>query len=225
MYYAYLRVRNSPAGRAKPIRIKGTNDGSSWDVNNYINQMRMDAAEFFREYKLPFFSEYWTIYKGVYKNYKISYIQAYLKEGAEIFPPNAFKSREENLKYLMKYYWSYKVEQEFFAYLDRANSNIIRDNNISDQYKNVFNNLNLRMYTLAKAGIIDCEEEYKKYKTTGKSDLHTRICENFDSWMKDHSYFDNAINKNKSASSINLFNKLMGSTFSLFSGLIGQYLT
>ena len=117
MSYVYIRVRNSPAGRVKPIKMKCFNksqeESTSWDLNFDFYKVKELYNEFLKSLFLPFISSELNIQKGVYKGWNVLYIQAYITDKKAPEYDNAYKTKEEVAKYLCKYYWSYKAEESF----------------------------------------------------------------------------------------------------------------
>ena len=69
MSYTYIRVRNSPAGRVKPIKMKCFNksqeESTSWDLNFDFYKVKELYNEFLKSLFLPFISSELNIQKGV----------------------------------------------------------------------------------------------------------------------------------------------------------------
>ena len=73
MSYIYIRVRNSPAGRVKPIKMKCFNkkqeDCWGYELNRSFQEVCNLYNCFLRSLNLEYIYYDNRIFKGVYKNY------------------------------------------------------------------------------------------------------------------------------------------------------------
>ena len=200
MSYVYIRVRNSPAGRVKPIKMKCFNksqeESTSWDLNFDFRKVKDLYNNFLKELYLPFISSTLNIQKGVYKGWNVLYIQAYITDKKAPEYDNAYKTKEEVAKYLCKYYWSYTAEESFIRQVKRRNE-IIHDEgrNLNDIWKDE----KMQEYILKIAGIIDISEEIRKYNETKKTNFHESIYNLFCKYLENPNFIDEAINNNPEA--------------------------
>ena len=203
MSYTYIRVRNSPAGRVKPIKMKCFNksqeESTSWDLNFDFYKVKELYNEFLKSLFLPFISSELNIQKGVYKGWNVLYIQAYITDKKAPEYDNAYKTKEEVAKYLCKYYWSYTAEESFIRQVKRRNEIIY------DEGRNlnaIWKDEKMQEYILKIAGIIDISEEIRKYNETKKTNFHEIIYNLFCKYLENPNFIDEAINNNPKAKSI-----------------------
>ena len=200
MSYTYIRVRNSPAGRVKPIKMKCFNksqeESTSWDLNFDFYKVKELYNEFLKSLFLPFISSELNIQKGVYKGWNVLYIQAYITDKKAPEYDNAYKTKEEVAKYLCKYYWSYTAEESFIRQVKRRNE-IIHDEgrNLNDIWKDE----KMQEYILKIAGIIDISEEIRKYNETKNTNFHELIYNLFCKYLENPNFIEEAINSNSEA--------------------------
>ena len=193
MSYIYIRVRNSPAGRVKPIKMKCFNkkqeDCRSYDLNDDF----MDACSLFKSFLKTLRVKYlyydMRIFKGVYKTYHYPYVQAYITD--KNAPPydNGYKTKEEVAKYLCKYFWSYKVENQFIRNAKMRKE--LTDDSIPEEKETNINYLT--ELTLYSAGIINLAKERSKYLETGETDFHTVIYDLFCKYLENPNFIDEQI--------------------------------
>ena len=193
MSYIYIRVRNSPAGRVKPIKMKCFNkkqeDCRSYDLNDDF----MDACSLFKSFlktlRLKYLYYDMRIFKGVYKTYHYPYVQAYITD--KNAPPydNGYKTKEEVAKYLCKYFWSYKVENQFIRNAKMRKE--LTDDSIPEEKETNINYLT--ELTLYSAGIINLAKERSKYLETGETDFHTVIYDLFCKYLENPNFIDEQI--------------------------------
>ena len=200
MSYVYIRVRNSPAGRVKPIKMKCFNksqeESTSWDLNFDFRKVKDLYNEFLKSLFLPFISSELNIQKGVYKGWNVLYIQAYITDKKAPEYDNAYKTKEEVAKYLCKYYWSYTAEESFIRQVKRRNE-IIHDEgrNLNDIWKDE----KMQEHILKIAGIIDISEEIRKYNETKNTNFHELIYNLFCKYLENPNFIEEAINSNSEA--------------------------
>ena len=200
MSYVYIRVRNSPAGRVKPIKMKCFNksqeESTSWDLNFDFYKVKELYNEFLKSLFLPFISSELNIQKGVYKGWNVLYIQAYITDKKAPEYDNAYKTKEEVAKYLCKYYWSYTAEESFIRQVKRRNE-IIHDE--GRNLNAIWKDEKMQEYILKIAGIIDISEEIRKYNETKKTNFHEIIYNLFCKYLENPNFIDEAINSNSEA--------------------------
>ena len=200
MSYVYIRVRNSPAGRVKPIKMKCFNksqeESTSWDLNFDFRKVKDLYNNFLKELYLPFISSTLNIQKGVYKGWNVLYIQAYITDKKAPEYDNAYKTKEEVAKYLCKYYWSYTAEESFIRQVKRRNE-IIHDE--GRNLNAIWKDEKMQEYILKIAGIIDISEEIRKYNETKKTNFHESIYNLFCKYLENPNFIDEAINNNPEA--------------------------
>ena len=200
MSYIYIRVRNSPAGRVKPIKMKCFNksqeESTSWDLNFDFYKVKELYNEFLKSLFLPFISSELNIQKGVYKGWNVLYIQAYITDKKAPEYDNAYKTKEEVAKYLCKYYWSYKAEESFIRQVKRRNE-IIHDE--GRNLNAIWKDEKMQEYILKIAGIIDISEEIRKYNETKKTNFHESVYNLFCKYLENPNFIDEAINNNPEA--------------------------
>ena len=200
MSYIYIRVRNSPAGRVKPIKMKCFNksqeESTSWDLNFDFRKVKDLYNEFLKSLFLPFISSELNIQKGVYKGWNVLYIQAYITDKKAPEYDNAYKTKEEVAKYLCKYYWSYTAEESFIRQVKRRNE-IIHDE--GRNLNAIWKDEKMQEYILKIAGIIDISEEIRKYNETKKTNFHESIYNLFCKYLENPNFIDEAINNNPEA--------------------------
>lgn len=191
MSYAILRVRNSPAGRVKPIRMKcfdkSQEDSEAYYLNRDFSEVCQLFRSFIKELNLNCLYYNMRVFKGVYKGYTYPYIQAYITN--KDAPPfeNAYKSKEEVAKYICKYFWSYEVEKQFIE-----NANIRKRHmnyNISEKEYMAYSD-EMRLTT---SGLINISEERNKYYETGKCDFHSIIYNLFCKYLDNPNYIKDTI--------------------------------
>ena len=200
MSYVYIRVRNSPAGRVKPIKMKCFNksqeESTSWDLNSDFREVKNLYNNFLKSLFLPFISSELNIQKGVYKGWNVLYIQAYITDKKAPEYDNAYKTKEEVAKYLCKYYWSYTAEESFIRQVKRRNE-IIHDE--GRNLNAIWKDEKMQEYILKIAGIIDISEEIRKYNETKKTNFHESIYNLFCKYLENPNFIDEAINNNPEA--------------------------
>ena len=200
MSYTYIRVRNSPAGRVKPIKMKCFNksqeESTSWDLNFDFRKVKDLYNEFLKSLFLPFISSELNIQKGVYKGWNVLYIQAYITDKKAPEYDNAYKTKEEVAKYLCKYYWSYTAEESFIRQVKRRNE-IIHDE--GRNLNAIWKDEKMQEHILKIAGIIDISEEIRKYNETKKTNFHEIIYNLFCKYLENPNFIDEAINNNPEA--------------------------
>ena len=200
MSYVYIRVRNSPAGRVKPIKMKCFNksqeESTSWDLNFDFRKVKDLYNEFLKSLFLPFISSELNIQKGVYKGWNVLYIQAYITDKKAPEYDNAYKTKEEVAKYLCKYYWSYTAEESFIRQVKRRNE-IIHDE--GRNLNAIWKDEKMQEYILKIAGIIDISEEIRKYNETKKTNFHEIIYNLFCKYLENPNFIEEAINSNSEA--------------------------
>ena len=200
MSYIYIRVRNSPAGRVKPIKIKcfdkKQEDCWGYELNNSFQEVCNLYKCFLRSLNLDYIYYDIRIFKGVYKNYHYPYAQAYITDKKAPLYDNGYKSKEEVAKYLCKYYCSYTAEESFIRQVKRRNE-IIHDEgrNLNDIWKDE----KMQEHILKIAGIIDISEEIRKYNETKKTNFHESIYNLFCKYLENPNFIDEAINNNPEA--------------------------
>ena len=200
MSYTYIRVRNSPAGRVKPIKMKCFNksqeESTSWDLNFDFRKVKDLYNEFLKSLFLPFISSELNIQKGVYKGWNVLYIQAYITDKKAPEYDNAYKTKEEVAKYLCKYYWSYTAEESFIRQVKRRNE-IIHDE--GRNLNAIWKDEKMQEYILKIAGIIDISEEIRKYNETKNTNFHELIYNLFCKYLENPNFIEEAINSNSEA--------------------------
>ena len=200
MSYIYIRVRNSPAGRVKPIKMKCFNkkqeDCWGYELNRSFQEVCNLYKCFLRSLNLEYIYYDNRIFKGVYKNYHYPYVQAYITDKKAPLYDNGYKSKEEVAKYLCKYYWSYTAEESFIRQVKRRNE-IIHDEgrNLNDIWKDE----KMQEHILKIAGIIDISEEIRKYNETKNTNFHEIIYNLFCKYLENQNFIDEAINNNPEA--------------------------
>ena len=200
MSYIYIRVRNSPAGRVKPIKMKCFNkkqeDCWGYELNNSFQEACNLYNCFLRSLNLDYIYYDIRIFKGVYKNYHYPYVQAYITDKKAPLYDNGYKSKEEVAKYLCKYYWSYTAEESFIRQVKRRNE-IIHDEgrNLNDIWKDE----KMQEHILKIAGIIDISEEIRKYNETKNTNFHELIYNLFCKYLENPNFIEEAINSNSEA--------------------------
>ena len=200
MSYTYIRVRNSPAGRVKPIKMKCFNksqeESTSWDLNFDFYKVKELYNEFLKSLFLPFISSELNIQKGVYKGWNVLYIQAYITDKKAPEYDNAYKTKEEVAKYLCKYYWSYTAEESFIRQVKRRNE-IIHDE--GRNLNAIWKDEKMQEHILKIAGIIDISEEIRKYNETKNTNFHELIYNLFCKYLENPNFIEEAINSNSEA--------------------------
>ena len=202
MSYIYIRVRNSTAGRVKPIKMKCFNkkqeDCRSYDLNDDF----MDACRLFKYFlknlRVKYLYYDMRIFKGVYKTYHYPYVQAYITD--KNAPPydNGYKTKEEVAKYLCKYFWSYEVENQFIKnakmHKELTDDGIPEEKETSMDY--------LIELTLYSAGIINLSKERANYLETGETDFHTVIYDLFCKYLENPNFIDEQMESTPTASTL-----------------------
>ena len=195
MSYVYIRVRNSPAGRVKPIKMKCFNkkqeDCWGYELNNSFQEACNLYNCFLRSLNLDYIYYDIRIFKGVYKNYHYPYVQAYITDKKAPLYDNGYKSKEEVAKYLCKYFWSYDAEEKFIR-----NANHRDDSSIPSMTEVLLKPDNSRTFMsecmLYHSGILDIPEQRKKVRE-GNCDLHNVIYDLFCKYLEDPKFITNAI--------------------------------
>ena len=200
MSYIYIRVRNSPAGRVKPIKMKCFNkkqeDCRSYDLNDDF----MDACRLFKYFlknlRVKYLYYDMRIFKGVYKTYHYPYVQAYITD--KNAPPydNGYKTKEEVAKYLCKYFWSYEVEKQFIRNA-KMRKELTDDSIPEEKETNIDYLIELTLYS---AGIINLAKERSKCFETGETDFHTVIYDLFCKYLENPNFIDTQIEATPTAS-------------------------
>ena len=220
MSYIYIRVRNSPAGRVKPIKMKCFNksqeESTSWDLNSDFREVKDLYNNFLKELYLPFISSTLNIQKGVYKGWGVLYIQAYVTDKEAPKYDNAYKTKEEVAKYLCKYYWSYKAEENFVRLVKRRNE-IIHDEgrNLTDMWKEE----KMQEYILKLADIINIPEEIRKYNESKKTNFHEIIYNLFCRYLENPNFIKEAIDNNREAQGMRMTKNLVSNLLNYSYGL------
>ena len=200
MSYIYIRVRNSPAGRVKPIKMKCFNkkqeDCRSYDLKDDFMDACSLFKSFLRKLRVKYLYYDMRIFKGVYKTYHYPYVQAYITN--KNAPPydNGYKTKEEVAKYLCKYFWSYKVENQFIRNAKMRKE--LTDDSIPEEKETNINYLT--ELTLYSAGIINLAKERSKYLETGKTDFHTVIYDLFCKYLENPNFIDEQMEATPTAS-------------------------
>ena len=202
MSYIYIRVRNSPAGRVKPIKMKCFNkkqeDCRSYDLNDDFSNVCKLFKSFLRKLRVKYLYYDMRIFKGVYKTYHYPYVQAYITD--KNAPPydNGYKTKEEVVKYLCKYFWSYEVENQFIKNAkmrkELADDGIPEEKETSMDY--------LIEFTLYSAGIINLAKERSKYLETGETDFHNVIYDLFCKYLENPNFIDEQMESTPTASTL-----------------------
>lgn len=192
--YLEVRVRNSSAGRAKCIRIKSA-DNSWYGFDEAMEPVINGIDNYLKHYRI---NEFRGIrYKVERKNSRNAtrvFLQGKLLETENPIPPSFFKTTDQIIEYLMKYYVGYYIEVFLFGvYKNRG-----RECTPSwyCNYK-LFDHYIQRKHLLKEAGIIDLDAEYEKYKATGHSDLGKILYENYLKYLKNERFIEDAISNNK----------------------------
>lgn len=200
MSYVYIRVRNSPAGRVKPIKMKcfdkKQEDCRSYDLNDDFSNVCMLFKSFLRKLRVKYLYYDMRNFKGVYKTYHYPYVQAYITD--KNAPPydNGYKTREEVAKYLCKYFWSYEAEKQFIK-----NAKMYKEltDDGSPEEKETSMNYLIEL-TLYSAGIINLAKERSKYLETGETDFHTVIYDLFCKYLENPNFIDEQMEATPTAS-------------------------
>ena len=202
MSYVYIRVRNSPAGRVKPIKMKCFNkkqeDCRSYDLYDDFSDACKLFKSFLRKLRVKYLYYDMRIFKGVYKTYHYPYVQAYITD--KNAPPydNGYKTKEEVVKYLCKYFWSYEVENQFIKNAkmrkELADDGIPEERETSMDY--------LIELTLYSAGIINLAKERSKYLETGETDFHNVIYDLFCKYLENPNFIDEQMESTPTASTL-----------------------
>lgn len=199
IYYGELRVRNSGAGRVKPIRFRNKNDNNSWGVNDILRSAKYNILDYLKEYKINSYDRVLLVKPGVYKGWGQIYIQGSVKDTDKYLPDSFFKTQEELEDYLMKYYFAYRVEYDIYYWMKwhkehpRANRDAL--------YDTLFDENLQRYHVLYKAGVIDFMGEFQKYYETGKSDLPKVLYENYLKYKENPNWIQDKIIQSKDAQS------------------------
>ena len=202
MSYIYIRVRNSPAGRVKPIKMKCFNkkqeDCRSYDLNDDFSNACKLFKSFLRKLRVKYLYYDMRIFKGVYKTYHYPYVQAYITD--KNAPPydNGYKTKEEVVKYLCKYFWSYKVENQFIRNAKMRKE--LTDDSIPEEKETSMDYL--IELTLYSAGIINLAKERSKYLETGETDVHNLIYDLFCKYLENPNFIDEQMESTPTASTL-----------------------
>lgn len=193
-----IRVRNSSLGRVKEIHFK-TEENRAYYLDMMLKRIRADAYEYFSKYNLPYFRpEFIAFSKPVHsKHYMerhIPYLQGTYTVTTTKYPENYFKSDDEVEDYLMKYFFTSSVEYSFFNYIKRCNDQVDSNTLYSTQK---LSELEIPIYVLKKARIVDLKAEYKKYKETGHSDLPIILYSNWKKYKENKNWLKEEIAKSE----------------------------
>lgn len=197
--YGEIRVRNSGAGRVKPIRFRNPDENNSWGVNQVLRDAKDNIIHYLKEYQISSYGQDFIVKKGVYKGWGQVYIQGSVKDSDKYLPDNFFKTPAELEDYLMKYYFAYRFEQDIYHWMKFYKDH---PRNTDLFYQSIFDKNKQRYFILHKAGIIDIADEFPKYYETGKSDLPKVLYENYLKWKEDPMWIRNAIKHSKDAESM-----------------------
>ena len=202
MSYIFIRVRNSPAGRVKPIKMKCFNkkqeDCWCYELNNSFQEVCNLYKCFLRSLNLDYIYYDIRIFKGVYKNYHYPYVQAYITDKKAPLYDNGYKSKEEVAKYLCKYFWSYEVENQFIKNAKMRKE--LTDGSIPEEKETDINYLT--ELTLYSAGIINLAKERSKYLETGETDFHNVIYDLFCKYLENPNFIDEQMESTPTASTL-----------------------
>lgn len=192
--YLEFRVRNSPAGRAKPIHIKNA-DNSWYGFNNAMEPVINGINNYLKHYRINTFRHItYKVERRTHKNARRAFLQGKIIETEDQIPPSFFKTTEEIIEYLMKYYVGYYIEVFLFG----VYKNYIKEHTpVWYADKIILNQYNQRKHLLKEAGIIDLDAEYEKYKATGHSDLGKILYENYHKYLENERFIEDAISNNK----------------------------
>ena len=200
MSYVYIRVRNSPAGRVKPIKMKCFNrkqeDCRSYDLNDDFRNVCELFKSFLRKLRVNYLYYDMRIFKGVYKNYHYPYVQAYITDKNAPLYDNGYKTKDEVAKYLCKYFWSYEVENQFIKNAKMRKE--LTDDGTPEKKETDINYLT--ELTLYSAGIINLAKERSKYLETGEIDIHTVIYDLFCKYLENPNFIDEQMEATPTAS-------------------------
>lgn len=159
--YLEVRVRNSSAGRAKYIRIKSA-DNSWYGFDDAMEPVINGINNYLKHYRINNFRS--VRYKVERKNHRNAtrvFLQGKVIETENPIPSSFFKTTDQIIEYLMKYYVGYYIE----AFLFGVYKNYDREHVLGWYYdKKFFDQYTQRKYLLKEAGIIDLDAEYEKYK-------------------------------------------------------------
>lgn len=192
--YLELRVRNSSAGRAKWIHIKSADD-SWYGLNRAMEPVIEGINNYLKHYRINDFRHInYKIERRVRKNPTRVFLQGKIIETENQIPPSFFKTTDQIIEYLMKYYVGYYIEVFLFGIY----KNYVRKYIPEGYYeKKILDQYNQRKYLLKEAGIIDLDAEYEKYKATGHSDLGKILYENYFKYLENERFIEDAISNNK----------------------------
>lgn len=192
--YLELRVRNSPAGRAKWIRIKSV-DNSWYGLNRAMEPVINGINNYLKHYRINDFRNVgYKVERRIGRNPIRVFLQGKIIETETQIPPSFFKTTDEIIEYLLKYYVGYYIEVFLFG----VYKNHIREYTPKWYYdKKIFDQYTQRKHILKEAGIIDLDAEYEKYKATGHSDLGKILYENYFKYLKNERFIEDAIKANK----------------------------
>lgn len=192
--YLEVRVRNSSAGRAKCIRIKSA-DNSWYGFDDAMEPVINGINNYLKHYRINNFRS--VRYKVERKNHRNAtrvFLQGKVIETENPIPSSFFKTTDQIIEYLMKYYVGYYIE----AFLFGVYKNYDREYVLGWYYdKKFFDQYTQRKYLLKEAGIIDLDAEYEKYKATGHSDLGKILYENYFKYLENERFIEDAISNNK----------------------------
>lgn len=190
--YLELRVRNSAAGRAKWIHIKSADD-SWYGLNRAMEPVIEGINNYLKHYRINDFRRInYKIERRVRKNPTRVFLQGKIIETENQIPSSFFKTTDQIIEYLMKYYVGYYIEVFLFGIY----KNHIREYT-SEWHEKIFNQYIQRKHILKEAGIIDLDAEYEKYKVTGHSDLGKILYENYFKYLENERFIEDAISNNK----------------------------
>lgn len=200
MSYIYIRVRNSPAGRVKPIKMKCFNkkqeDCRSYDLNDDFSNVCRLFKSFLKKLGVKYLYYDMRNFKGVYKHYHYPYVQAYITDKNAPSYDNGYKTKEEVAKYLCKYFWSYEVENQFIKNAKMRKE--LTDDGTPEKKETDINYLT--ELTLYSAGIINLAKERSKYLETGETDFHTVIYNLFCKYLENPNFIDEQMEATPTAS-------------------------
>lgn len=195
-YYGEIRVRNSGAGRVKPIRFRNPDENDPWGVNKVLRSAKDNIIHYIKEYQISYYGQDLIVKKGVYKGWGQVYIQGFVKDSDKYLPNNFFKTPAELEDYLMKYYFAYRFEQDIYYWMKYYKDH---PRDTGSLYQSLLDKRKQRYFILHKASVIDIVGEFPKYYETGKSDLPKVLYENYLKWKEDPMWIRNAIKQSKDA--------------------------
>lgn len=154
------------------------------------HRIQCDIQNYLREYKVRWFGISFTPLKKPNKLITSPQIQVVLKSRDYQMPPNAFKSFDEVKDYLMKYYVSYRVEDNFCKYSRLLDLSSIYT--YADDYDFQF-----RVKALEKAGVCDLKQLVIDYQH-GKHTMVDMLYNNYLTYITDKNFIQDAIDSKAS---------------------------